>query len=98
MSKSGSGYPVVHLGIDVDGVLAVPRGIPLVVPYTLQIGRLTSRLRRRYEQITAILEHQSHHIHIAAALESSQPLVRLQIGVFRLGQAEANTIVLLLIL
>ena len=40
------GRPVVHLGIDVDGIFRVPSGIHLMVPYTLQIGRLTTRLRR----------------------------------------------------
>ena len=37
-------WPIIHLGIDVDGILAVPRRILAVVPYTLQIGCLTSRL------------------------------------------------------
>ena len=40
------GGPVVHLGINVDGVFRVPWGIHLIVPYALQIGRLTARLRR----------------------------------------------------
>ena len=40
------GRPVVHLGIDVDGIFRVPSGIHLMVPYTLQVGRLTTRLRR----------------------------------------------------
>ena len=48
--------PVVHLSIDVDGVFGIPRSIALVVPYALQIGRLTTRLGRRDEQIASIVE------------------------------------------
>ena len=35
------GGPIVHLGVDVDGVFAVPRSILLVVPDALQVGRLS---------------------------------------------------------
>ena len=35
------GRPIVHLGIDVDGIFAVPRRILLVVPNALQVGRLS---------------------------------------------------------
>ena len=38
--------PVVHLGIDVDGVFRVPGSIFLTIPHTLQIGGLSTRLRR----------------------------------------------------
>ena len=38
------GRPVVHLRIDVDGVLRVPWCIELVVPESLQISRLTTWL------------------------------------------------------
>ena len=34
------GRPVVHLRIDVDGVLTVPGRVHTVVPDALQIGRL----------------------------------------------------------
>ena len=40
------GWPVVHLGIDVDGVFAVPRSMHAPVPYTLQVGSLSAGLRR----------------------------------------------------
>lgn len=36
----GFAGPVVHLGVDVDGVLAFPRRLHQVVPDALQIGRL----------------------------------------------------------
>ena len=39
------GRPVVHLGIDVDGVFRIPWCVALIVPHTLQVGRLTAWLR-----------------------------------------------------
>ena len=36
--------PVVHLGVDVDGVLAVPGGVGLTVPYALEVRRLSAGL------------------------------------------------------
>ena len=58
--------PVVHLGIDVNSVLRVPRCVHLVVPYTLQVGGLATGLTRRNQQITAILHHQRHHVEVGA--------------------------------
>ena len=58
------GRPVVHLGIDVDGVFRVPRGVFLVVPHALEVGRLSTRLRRGDQQIAAVLHHQRHHVEV----------------------------------
>ena len=38
------GRPVVHLCIDVNGVFGIPWRHPFVVPYALQVSRLTARL------------------------------------------------------
>ncbi len=38
--------PVIHLRIDIDGILTVPWRIQLVIPDTLQGGGLAARLRR----------------------------------------------------
>ena len=88
------GRPIVHLGIDVDGVFAVPRGILLVVPDALQIGRLTSWLRRGDEQIAAILEHQRHQVDIGNGIfvlgELFHALVSLQLRCLADGQCEAH--------
>ena len=69
--------PVVHLGIDVDGVFRVPWGIHLVVPHTLEVCGLATRLTRRNQQVSAILHHQRHHIEVCA-VEGSQALIRGQ--------------------
>ena len=60
------GRPVIHLCIDVDGVFRIPRRFHLVVPHTLQVGGLSTRLRRGDEQVTAILHHERHHVEVAA--------------------------------
>ena len=39
------GGPVVHLSIDIDGVFRIPRSIHLIVPHTLQVSGLSTRLR-----------------------------------------------------
>ena len=52
------GRPVVHLGVDVDGVLAVPGRLELVVPDALQVGRLAAGAARRDQQVAAVLEEQ----------------------------------------
>ena len=92
--------PVVHLGIDVDGIFRVPWGVHFVVPYTLQVSRLSARLTRRNQQIATILHHQRHHIEVSA-VESTQALVGRQatsIG-FASGatQCQLYAVVLLLV-
>ena len=57
-------WPVVHLGIDVDGVLRIPRCIHLVIPYPLQVGGLSARLTGRNEQVATVLHHQRHHVEV----------------------------------
>ena len=47
--------PIIHFRIDVDGVLAIPWRTQFIVPDSLQVGRLTTGLRRRNQQVTAIL-------------------------------------------
>ena len=44
--------PVVHLQVDVGGVLAVPRGIHFAAPDPLQIARLGPLPRRRDQNVS----------------------------------------------
>ena len=67
--------PVIHLSIDIDGVFAVPWGHDLLIPYTLQVGRLTSRLGRTYQKISSVIVHESNHGHIVTSCKCSKPLV-----------------------
>ena len=95
---ANEGGPVVHLGVDIDGVFRVPRGIDLRVPYTLQVGGLAAGLRRGDEQVTAVLHHQRHHVEVAGILfKGCHALVGLQGGVLRLRQGEHDAVVLLLV-
>ena len=48
--------PVVHLGVDVDGVLAAPRRRHALVPEALQVCRLRTRPRAGNQQVAAVLE------------------------------------------
>ena len=72
------GRPVVHLRIDVDSIFTVPRRIFAVVPNTLQVCCLSTRLGRGDEQIATIVIHQCHHRHILAARKFLQALVGRQ--------------------
>src|SRR5687767_14773310 len=38
-------WPVIHLSIDVDRVLTIPGWVDLIIPYSLEIGRLSAWLR-----------------------------------------------------
>ena len=52
------GRPVVHLGVDVDRVLAVPGGLELLVPDPLQVGRLAPGAAAGDQQVAAELEEE----------------------------------------
>ncbi len=69
------GGPVVHLGVDVDGVFAVPRSIGFVIPYALEIGGLSARLRGGYEQIAAILEQEGGQLRVSLVGKLSDAFV-----------------------
>ena len=66
--------PVVHLGIDVEGILAVPCGVGAIVPDTLQVSRLSPRLRRGDQQVTAELSEQRHQGRILCFFERGDSL------------------------
>ena len=91
--------PVVHLGVDVDGVLRVPRGVHLVVPHALQISGLATGLRGGDEQIASVLHHQRHQVQVSRILlESLHALVGLKRRIPVLRQHQLHAAVLFLIL
>jgi hypothetical protein len=49
--------PVIHFCIDVDGVLLPQGRIHFIVPYSLQIGRLTAGRRGGDQQVSSILKN-----------------------------------------
>ena len=70
------GRPVVHLGIDVDGVVAVPRREDQVVPQALERGRLSALAAGGNGQVSAIVEQQRIERQILlAVLVPVEPLV-----------------------
>ncbi|MNC26098.1 hypothetical protein D3C75_742160 [compost metagenome] len=50
--------PVVHLGIDVKGIIAAPRRPGGGIPDALQVGRLCARPGAGNEKVTSVLEQQ----------------------------------------
>ena len=60
------GNPVVHLGVDVDGPLAVPRRREAVIPDPLQRCRQASRAAACNQEVTRVLEIQGEEARIAA--------------------------------
>ena len=67
--------PVVHFGVDVDGVFALPRWIHAFIPQPLQVGRLGAGTRRTDQQIAAILEIQRGKLRIVAVVKIPDPFV-----------------------
>ena len=55
---TGFGGPVIHLGIDVQGIIAAPRRPDAVVPDTLQVQGQCSGPRPADHEIPAVLKKQ----------------------------------------
>ncbi len=72
--------PVVHFGIDIDGVFAIPGRKQLIVPDALQVGRLAAGLRRRYQQVPPILKIQRSKLRVVGCSKVSQPLIGWKLG------------------
>ena len=67
--------PVVHLGVDVDGVLAAPRRRHALVPEALQVRRLRTGPRAGNQQVAAVLEIERRKTGIVAVAEPTHALV-----------------------
>ena len=73
---SDLGRPVVHLDVDVRGVLAVPRRCHAFIPNALEIGRHRSRSAASHQQVASKLVIQSGESWIVLALsDPGQSLV-----------------------
>ena len=70
--------PVVHLGVDVDGVLAAPRRRHALVPEALQVRRLRTGPRAGDEQVAAVLEVERGETGIVAVART--PRTRSSVG------------------
>ena len=72
--------PVVHFGVDVVGVLAVPGGLVGIVPEALQVGRLAAGTAGADHQVAAELEEQGDQRGVAAVGEGGDALVGGKLG------------------
>ncbi|MNV46462.1 hypothetical protein D3C71_1382950 [compost metagenome] len=69
--------PIIHLGVDVNRILTVPRRPEAVVPNTLQIGGQRTGPAAGYEQIAPVMEIQGDQIIILFTLRVPfQALIR----------------------
>ena len=72
--------PVVHLGVDVDGVFRLPRRRSGSIPDALKVGRLVARTRRRNQQITPILKVEADQLWIGSRGEALLPHIGRRFG------------------
>ena len=68
----GQGGPIVHLRVDVAGVLAVPGRSERLVPDALQIGGLPALAAGCDEQVAAVLEDERGQVRIVAVMEIAE--------------------------
>jgi len=82
------GGPVIHLGVDVDGVFAVPRRAHRTVPEALQVRGLAAGARTANQQITGELKIQRSQLRIVAAGKMPDALVRRQLHRVRFAEVQ----------
>ncbi len=82
--------PVVHFGVDVVGVLAVPGGLVGIVPDALQVGGLPAGTAGADHQVAAVLEEQRDQRRVVARGEGGDALVGGQFGGGRGAEVERH--------
>jgi hypothetical protein len=69
--------PVVHLGVDVEVPVAIPRGLDLIRPESLQIGWQPAGPGRRDQEVASVVEIECGEGGVGhSGLEALQPLRR----------------------
>ena len=70
------GRPVVHLGVDVDRVLAAPGGRDRLIPDALEVGRLSAGAAAGDQEIAAELEAEGFQVGIGGTVaDGLEPLI-----------------------
>ena len=95
---AGFGGPVVHLGVDVDGVFATPRRVRAFVPQPLQARRLTAGTRGRDEKVAAVLVVERGQLRVEAFGEVLDALVRGQFHGCALSEIKSDAAEQLLVI
>ena len=86
MQPARSRHPVVHLGVDVDRIIAVPRRQLFAVPESLQVCRLTAGAGTGNQQISSKIKHQRFQcsiVRIFFVLQNPFPQIQLLPAAFR---------------
>ena len=68
--------PIIHLRVNVQGVVAAPRRPRFFVPDPLKIGGLRSRTGAGDQQIASVMEQQLHQPRVAASVFGDSPIGR----------------------
>ena len=85
------GRPMVHLEVDVQVVVAIPRSMDGITPQSLQVGRHAADPSCRDQQVTAKLEIECRKFGVIGILcKSSQTLIHWQQAPFITAQIQGN--------
>ena len=95
---AGFGGPVVHLGVDVDGVFATPRRVRAFIPQPLQARWLAAGTRGRDEEVAAVLIVERGQLRVAAVGEVVDALVRGQFHGCALSEIKSDAAEQLLVI
>ncbi len=87
---AGAGGPVVHLEVDVDGVLGLPGRVQAVVPQALEVGGLSGRPGAGGEQVPAVLEVERGQLGVLAVGEQRDAFVGGQARAFGGAEVDAD--------
>ncbi len=83
--------PVIHLGVDVDGVLAFPRWGHAFVPDTLQICRLAAGPRAADKQVSSELEIKCRKLWVIGLFRIADSLIGRKFRHSRRSEVQLNS-------
>ena len=86
------GRPIVHFEVDVARIFTVPRREEFVIPDALKISRLSARLRRTDQQVSAEFEVGSYQERIIRILETFHTHVCCYMGKLIVAQVQRRPI------
>ncbi len=84
------GGPVIHFGVDVHCVLAVPGRSEAFVPQSLQVRGLAARAAAGNEQVAAKLKVEGCELRIVTILRTLEPFIRWQFYLVTLAQVQCD--------
>ena len=89
---TGFRRPIVHFGIDVDRIFALPRGIQTVIPNPLKVGRLRTGTRAADQQIATKLIVERRQLRIIACRKLCDTLIGRKFNGFARAEIQFHTV------